>query len=81
MHLSNTRLSVVLFESLYLGLYEKYDIFKRSLNSLNYYYLIFLSRISTRFILYALCHIFINTYEIKPNFCEKDICYRITSLG
>jgi hypothetical protein len=35
----------------------------------------------TRFILYALCHIFINTYEIKPNFCEKDIFYRITSLG
>jgi hypothetical protein len=27
------------------------------------------------------CHIFINTYEIKRNFCEKEIFYRITSLG
>jgi hypothetical protein len=62
-------------------LFSKHDIFKRSLNSLNYYYLIFLSRISTRFILYAFCRICIHTYEIKRNFCEKDIFYRITSLG
>ena len=54
-------------------LFSKYDIFQRSLKSLNYYYLIFLSRISTRFILYAFCHIFIHTYEIKRNFCEKEI--------
>ena len=52
-------------------LFSKYDIFQRSLKSLNYYYLIFLSRISTFFILYAFCHIFIHTYEIKRNFCEK----------
>jgi len=39
------------------------------------------ARISTHFILYAFCHIFIHTYEIKRNFCEKEICYRITSLG
>jgi len=52
-------------------LFSKYDICKRSLNSLNYYYLTLLSRISTRFILYAFCHIFIHTYEIKRNFCEK----------
>ena len=54
-------------------LFSKNDIFKRSLNSLNQYYLIFLSRISTCFILYALCDIFIHTYEIKRTFCEKDI--------
>jgi len=28
-----------------------------------------------RFILYAFRHIFIHTYEIKRNFCEKDIFY------
>jgi hypothetical protein len=46
-------------------LFSKYDIFQRSFKSLNYYYLIFLSRISTCFILYALCDIFIHTYEIR----------------
>jgi hypothetical protein len=53
-------------------LFSKYE-------SLNYYYLIFLSRISTRFISYAFCHIFFHSYEIKRNFCEKVIFYRITS--
>jgi hypothetical protein len=65
----------------YCHLFSKYGIFKRSLKSLNYYYLIFLSRVSMSFILYAFCHIFIHTYEIKRNFCEKEIFYRVTSLG
>ena len=72
----------IFFEKMWFcHLFSKYDILKRSLNSLNYYYLIFLSRISTCFILYAFCHICIHTYEIKRNFCEKEIFYRITSLG
>ena len=49
----------ILFEKMWLcHLFSKYNILKRSLNSLNYYYLIFLSRISTRFILYTLLFIF-----------------------
>jgi hypothetical protein len=38
----------IFFEKMWFcHLFSKYDILKRSLNSLNYYYLIFLSRIST----------------------------------
>jgi hypothetical protein len=49
----------ILFEKMWFcHLFSKYDILKRSLNSLNYDYLIFLSRISTRFILYTLLFIF-----------------------
>ena len=56
-------------------LFSKYDIFQRSFKSLNYYYLIFSSRISTRLILYAFCDIFIHTYEIKRIFCENEIFF------
>jgi hypothetical protein len=34
-------------------------------------------RISTYFIWYAFCHIFIHTYEIKRNSCENEIFYRV----
>ena len=65
---------IFFFEKMWFcHLFAKYDIFKRSLNGLNYYYLIFLSRIGTHSILYAFCHIFIHTCEIKRNFFKKDI--------
>ena len=61
-------------------LFSKYDIFQRSLKSLNYYYLIFLSRISTRFIVYAFCQIFIYTCEIKRIFVIKIFCIVLPPL-
>ena len=77
---------ICFFEKMWFcHLFSKYDIFKRSLNSLNYYYLIFLSRINMLFILYAFCHLFIHTHNYLWNknriFVKKYIFYCITSLG
>ena len=72
---------IFFFENMWFcHLFSNYDIFKRSLNSLNYYYLIFLSRISTRFIVYAFCQIFIYTCEIKRIFVKKIFCIVLPPL-
>ena len=60
-------------------LFSKYDIFKRSLNSLNYCYLIFLSRISTRFILHAfLSHFYSCLWNKTEMLWKRDFFYRTT---
>ena len=50
----------IFFEKMWFcHLFSKYYIFKRCLSSLTYDYLISLLRLSTRFIVYAFCHIVI----------------------